>query len=100
MFTVEAKSHFEFHQSIMKSLLDSGHHITVVAPFRPEKHHQNLTHIHSRVKNRDSNPFTACAHPDYSWFSILMKSIEVRGEDCRHAMSMEEVKVRMNSIHR
>lgn len=78
----------------MTSLLNAGHHVTVVAPFKSQNSHENLTQIFSKMKGREDNPTSQIAPPGISWFPHMIFVFNMMDADCRYVMSMEEVKVR------
>ncbi|XP_065225367.1 UDP-glucosyltransferase 2-like [Planococcus citri] len=45
IFTIEAQSHFSYHNAVMKSLMEVGHSVTIITPFPEQAALENYTSI-------------------------------------------------------
>lgn len=90
---VGGKSHFNFHEEMMRNLADTGHQVTMISPFSLSRPHKNLTVINSRNGRKiDVKLLAAATSVENSWFTNFVNTMNYFSEpDCRHIMSMEEV---------
>lgn len=95
IFPMEGKSHFNFHEAIMKSLLSVSHQVTLIAPFQPQNLYENLTVINSQtIQNTQLEPLSSSADPNLSWFATALIFLNSMEHYCNQILSIYDVKVR------
>lgn len=100
VFPTDARSHYEFGKTITETLLNAGHHVTVIAPFKSQNSHENFTEIFSKDEGRDDNPLSQIVSSEISWYSNFFFNVFLQNTtsaDCQFIMSMEEIKVNMKN---
>ncbi len=94
VFPVAAKSHFAYQESIVKSLHDAGHDVTIICPAGMAKSSKNYTVISVPSPNLD-----ATTQGSVRTFVTLPLRIFVRGamelieKYCENFLKVEEVQV-------
>lgn len=93
---MEGKSHFNFHEAIIKSLLSVGHRVTLIAPFEPENVHENLTFINSQtIQNTQLEPMSKAADVNLSWFASIMLFMDYMEHYCNQILPIHHALVRL-----
>lgn len=99
IFPIEARSHFNFHEAVIKSLLSAGHQVTLIAPFQPQNFHENLTLVNSQViQNTQREPLNSIADPTLSWFATAMIFLDHMEHYCNQIFSLYNTNVRLGAF--
>lgn len=77
----------------MKSLADSGHEVTIIAPFQHAEPYKNMKIIDSRLNKSEVN--VRFANRDYrkmSWLEYVQMFTETMEIDCYNTVQIKEVR--------
>lgn len=91
VFQLDVKSHFNFHETMMKSLLAAGHQVTAVAPMSSTFSHENYTIIN--YKNRrddDESRWAFATRKKLTSLSLYLAALNGFELDCRSILKLEK----------
>ncbi|KAK7574042.1 hypothetical protein V9T40_011233 [Parthenolecanium corni] len=85
------RSHFNFHEAMMKSLLAAGHQVTAVAPMSSKFSHENYTIINyiNRVDDNE-HPWAFAARQKLTSISLFLPGLNELRSNCHHILKLEE----------
>ncbi|XKL68154.1 hypothetical protein PGB90_003645 [Kerria lacca] len=98
IYPLEAKSHFGFHETMLKYLILAGHRVTMIAPFLPSEPAENFTIIDSKLDiHADRSPLSRHDFKTMHWFSLLYVTSLMFEKTCYEFMQLKEIRNILNS---
>lgn len=91
VFHIDGRSHFNFHETLMKILLAAGHQVTAVAPMSSKFSHENYTIINYRnTSNNREHPWAFMTRQKLTSSSLHLQGLNEYESNCREILKLEE----------
>lgn len=93
---IEARSHFYFHEALLKSLARAGHEVTLINQYVTNADVKNFSLIQMPAQKTadDQNPFNAVALKATNSISMYLQVFDLGEKECESIMMMPFIQVR------
>lgn len=91
VFHLDGKSHLNFHEAMMKSLLAAGHQVTVLSPISSTFSHENYTLFNFLNRSEDEeHPIAFATRQRLTSLSLRISAMYIFETYCRRLLEFEK----------